>query len=451
MKRWFATMLLMCLLLPVAALAVTEGAVEDAPMVTVDGMSLSQEAAVSYLPDIGYYADYGEWEPNWADSETWVESEFAGEIYVDAEQRPMLTTGEAKRARALLAAYQAGEIAYEGENILNKMEDVIVGVYALDPADYDGERAFVLLQGPCMTDEQLLAVIDAFAQLGMTFDPDALSYRNCARGGGLECSRFFTEEESERYALLANLIERGVLDASAYEDTAVVRPTLDRRYYCGMEDFTLRPYRMMTDEELCAMLTKVGIRNMTDELNIDELEKQSRQVLNRLGCPLTMNLEFMYYEGGYTPKFFDADCNEGFAGDSRRAYGANFTYHTAEGILVYADTMYDWETGELVSASAMHAQDWMPGDEKMDVTDAMIADTVAGVEKDLGLDQQEWHVRDMQCVTNWGDCIMVCAKVEDGLWLTVYIGQDDGQAHGLVLESGTQVDVVPDSKEPVNG
>ena len=48
MTRWMV--LGLCLLLPACALGVTEGTVEDAPMVTLDGMSPAKEQ-VSYLPD----------------------------------------------------------------------------------------------------------------------------------------------------------------------------------------------------------------------------------------------------------------------------------------------------------------------------------------------------------------------------------------------------------------
>ena len=40
--------------------------------------------------------------------------------------------------------------------------------------------------------------------------------------------------------------------------------------------------------------------------------------------------------------------------------------------------------------------------------------------------------------------------LEDGLWLTAYIGENDGALHGLQLESGTLVDELP-KELPVNG
>lgn len=450
---WYALMAL-CLLLPACAQGVTDGVVEDAPMVAVDGMSLAQEAEDSYLPDATVYAGYGNWTVAWENAAEWVGSEADEDgCYDEVEQRPRLTAGETARAKALLARVQAGELAYTGESVLDRMEDVIVGVYTLDPEDYDGERAFVLLPGTCLTDEQLLALIDAFDQMGLTFDPDALSYRNCARGGGLECSRFLTAEERERYTQLAKLIERGLLDADVFSSTQAVQPKLDSRFYCGMEDFTLRPYRTIPDEELCAMLTQSGVHDRSSELDLDALERDSRELLHkRLGCPLSMTLEYMFYEGGYTPAQFDANGNQAWSSEARSSYGAFFTYRTAEGIEVYASTTFDRETGELVSASAMHNREGetYPDTSEKNLTHEAVAAAIEDVESALDLENLTWHLRDAECATNWGTCRMVCAQLEDDLWLTAYIGLDDGQVHGLVMERGTLVDELS-QEVPVNG
>lgn len=449
---WMALFAL-CLLLPAAALGVTDGVVEDAPMVAVDGMSLVQ-AETSYLPDDTVYAGYGDWEVAWEHAEEWVDSEADEDgCYNEVEQRPRLTAGETARAKALLAKVQAGEIAYAGESVLDRMEDVIVGVYTLDPEDYDGERAYVLLPGTCLTDEQLLALIDAFDRLGLVFEPDALNYRNCARGGGLECSRFLAAEERERYTQLAYLIERGLLDPAGFEAPTVVQPKLDSRYYCGLEDFTLRPYRAIPDEELCAMLAERGVRDMTGELDLQDLEKTSRELLYRyLGCPLSMTLTGMFYEGGYVPVLFDADGHQAWDGDARSSYGASFIYRTAAGIEVYAGTTFDRETGALVSASAMHSREGetYADEPEKNLSHEAIAAAIAEAEKRLGLTGLTWHLSDTECFTNWGSCLTVCAQVEDDLWVTVYIGQDDGQVHGLMMERGTLVEELP-QEAPVNG
>lgn len=447
MKKRICALALM-LSLPMSALAVTEGVVEAAPQVEMDSVSAAQ-VTVSYLPDESYYAGYGDWNPEWENAEDWVESEFDGEYYEDVEQRPRLTAGETARTQKLLAAYQSGEIAYEGESVLNKMENVIVGVYALSPEDYAGERAYVLLPGPCLTDEQILSIIDAYAQLGLTFDPTALSYRNCARGGGIETSRFLTDEERERYGRLANLIERGMLDTASVTGTQAVQPKLDRRYYCGLPDFTFRPYRAATDAELVAMLAEMGVRDMTDELDMEALEKRARDILcGRLGAALSMKLESMFYEGGYVPEVFDAQGNQDWQGEARDSYGASFSYHTQDGILVYANITFDWETNELVSASVMHSQDWdtYSGRPLTNIGHDQVVAALDDAEKILGLDGVTWHVRTgkgAQWMTDWGTCLTACAQIAQNEWITVFVGSDDGQVRGLSLDCGTLVDQLP--------
>ena len=42
------------------------------------------------------------------------------------------------------------------------------------------------------------------------------------------------------------------------------------------------------------------------------------------------------------------------------------------------------------------------------------------------------------------------AQAADDLWVTAYIGLDDGQVHGLMIERGTLVEELP-QEEPVNG
>lgn len=450
MTGWM--MLALCLLLPTCALGVMEGVVEDAPMVAVDGVRIGETAAeVSYLPEATLYTDYGDWTPAWENAEEWAESaQDEDGVYYEVEQRPQLTAGETARARALLEKVRSGELAYTGESVLDKMEDVVVGVYTLDPEDYDGERAYVLLPGPCMTDKQLLALIDAFDQLGLVFDPEALSYRNCARGGGIECSRFLTDEERERYTRLANLIERGLLDTAGIQAEEAIRPKLDSRYYCGMEDFTLRPYRAMTDEELCTMLIKTGVHDMTDVLDADAVEKTARELLCRnLGCPLSMTLVGIFYEGGYVPMLFDADGGRAWEGDARGSYGASFEYQTPEGIKAYADAAFDAETHELVSLSIMHnspLQNWV---ERPRLSQEAVAAAVKDAEAMLGLEGLTWRVCEETCSTNWGECAMANAQVKDDLLAIAYIGLDDGQMHGLSLERGTLVETLP-QEETVN-
>ena len=449
-KLWIAWL---CCLLPMSALAVTEGVVESAPQVEMEAVS---PAEISYLPDGSYYAGYGDWNPAWENAKEWVESEFDGECYYDVEQRPRMTAGESARAEKLLEAYQSGKLVYAGESVLNRMENVIVGVYALDPEDYAGESAFVILPGPCMTDEQILAVIDAYAQLGLTFDPAKLSERNCTRGGGIETNRFLTEEEGERYRLLARLIERGLLDVTGVDAAQALQPKLDARYFCGLPDFTIRPYRAATDEEFVAMLVDLGRHDMTGEVDFTGIEKESRRILNRrLGAPLSMELSHINPEGSYAPKLFDKDCRRSWSWDlpGRKTFGASFTYHTPDGILVYVNIAFDDETKELVEASAMYHRD----NSELYMTDTepsqdVIMAEIQSVEKKLGLAGLAWHVLyEDETWTNWGQCIPVRAQVAEKEWMTIYVAKENGQFCGIELSSGTLVDALPEDDMPVNG
>ena len=450
-KILWTTLLALCLFVPVSALAVTEGVVENAPQVEIEEMTKSAE--ISYLPDESYYAGYGDWFPPWENAEEWVESKFDGECYHDVEQRPRMTAGEAKRAEKLLAEYQEGRAIYAGESILNKMENVIVGVYALNPEDYAGEKAFVILPGPCMTDEQILAIIDAYHQLGLTFDPYALNAKNCARGGGIETNRFLSEEERERYSTLAQLIEHGLLDVTATGEAQVIQPKLDARYFCGLPDFTIRPYRAATDEEFVALLIDLGYRDMTGEIDHDAVEKQARRVLYALDAPLSMGLEHVFNDGGYVPCVFDEQGRQAWNGEGRRTYGAMFSWTTAEGYKTYAQVMYDWETKELVSAHWANQRDWdtNPGPSVMSITDEDVLAAAKGAEKMLELTNPTWHLQDEVMHNDWGACRMVRTRVKADIWLTVFVGGDDGKVHGFELHRGETMDQLPAEDMPVNG
>ena len=453
MKRFAYMLVFVMLLIPAMALAVTEGVVEAAPQVEVEVVREADKP--SYLPDESYYAGYGDWNPAWENAESWVESAFDGECYHDVEQRPRLTAGESRRAVKLLEAYEKGEIAYTGESILNKMENVVVGVYALEPGNYDGEAAYVILPGPCLTDEQLLAIIDAYAQLGLTFDPYALSARNCARGGGIETNRFFTDEERERYTSLARLIENGMIDPKAMGAMRTMNIELDSRYFCGLPDFTIRPYRSATDAEMVAQLFAMGTRDMTGVIDAKDVERRARQVLNDLGAPLSMALEYVFTDGASVPCFFDQQGNQGYDYDTQpyACYGAMFAWTTADGYKTYADVMFDHETDALISAHWANQRNWdlEPGPSVMNITDEDALAAAKEAQAMLGLENPTWFVIEEEMYTDWGACRQVRAQVEEELWLTVLVGGDDGQMHGAQLERGQTVDALPQESMPVNG
>ncbi len=436
--------LALCLALPFGALAVEAGVVEEAT--PVDMQAVMPAADVSYLPDESYYAG-STWEPDWEHAEEWVENEFGGEYYCDVSQNPFLTAGEQKRAKKLLEDYKAGRAACTGESVLDKMEDVIVGVYALDPGDYDGERAFVILPGTCLTDEQLLSIIAAFDELGLEFDPEGLDYRNCMRGGGIETTRFFVEEERARYTDMAEWIKLGRLVPPEGLEGLVRNPQLDRRCFCGMGDFSIKPYRPMTDEELLSLLLAIGVHDERGEIDHAAVESRARALLyDVLGCPLSMESTGLYNGGSYVPNQFTAEGGMGwdYAAEARESYGVTFTYHTQEGILVYASVSFDRETDEAVSIDTMHdsgPQPDIPRDPVFGATQEKIDAAVAGVESRLGLTDLAWKVvMDDTVSTNWGLCIPVRAMLDESHIFTIYIGYEDGCERGMALTQGTLVD-----------
>ncbi|MDO5298788.1 MAG: hypothetical protein Q4F18_05120 [Clostridia bacterium] len=433
-----------CLLGGPAALAVTEGVVEAAPPVEMDEIAVAQEAF--YLPDASYYGQVGN--PDWSESEDYVDmTDYAYDsgdgliMYREPCQKPGLTSGEKVRARRLLEAYEAGGAAGDGESVLNRLEDVVVGVYPLDPDDFDGEPVYVLLPGTCLTDEQILSIIDAYHRLGLTFDPEGLNYRNCARGGGIETSRMFTAEERERYSTLSNLIERGIVDAAEGDTERAAVLLLDESYYSGQDEFILNPYRSMTDDELMAVLAGIGVHDQTDAGGYDEVERRARELLTkRLGCPLSMELDYIYMEGIYLPMVFDGDCRQGYAGESRTHMGAYFKYTGEDGAQIVVDASFDRETKETVrfgykDVTAQEAyNDAAFSDEEPAFADEeymRMAESYAG---------DKWGITGLRWTMQGGGEASVClrAKVQEGEWMTLYIGRHDGLLYDATFEAGTE-------------
>ena len=444
--NWMA-LLAALLLLPALALAVTEGVIEDAPAVDLNA---PQDAAeVSYLPDASYYAGYGDWKVSWDALETHFAQEPDEDGYFhEVTQMPCLTSGEIIRARKLMTAYAAGEAAYEGEPLLGKTEDVIIGVYALDPAQYDGESVFHILPGTSLRDEELLGVIDAYAQMGKTFDPENLTYRNCMRGGGIESTRFYTEEERERNSEMANLIRRGLLKPEPDGETGVVTVTLNMGYFNGLDSFTLRPYRRMTDEEMIAVLVSNGVHDETAEIDFEGIEREARAQLSaRLGLPKSMKLSYIsdwtYMPQRYTETGEVEEIWEDNAMPSRTAKGAHLEYTNENGNQVFVYAVFDGETGEMVNLFVTENRE-IGNDEawdlsKMEITDAQAVEAAKTVEARLGLNAMTWYPQERDTWTNWGPCRIVRAQVAEGEWMTVYIGQDDAKVHGLEISAGPAV------------
>ena len=117
MKKWLPALL--ALLLPLTGAVAQENEVVALPTVApLAQVDVSDAVDYTSAPLAEYY--------------TPSENESA----VD-EQMPRMSAEESERAIALYQDYQAG--TRPKETVLNKLENVTVGVYTLNPEDYTGE------------------------------------------------------------------------------------------------------------------------------------------------------------------------------------------------------------------------------------------------------------------------------------------------------------------------
>ncbi len=218
-------------------------------------------------------------------------------LYADISegQSPSLTADEKQRLFAVFHRYEQGE--RPTQTIPDLAENVCLGMYTLNPEDYDGDKAYALLPERALTDDELLQIVDAFVQLGVPFGDDTLSYRNCARGGGSEASRPLTNEEAARASTLHRLYRRQELRpktpfTALPGDDGIGEIRLNPEGYRGLDSFAFLPYRPMTDEEL---LRRVD-HDSADEKSISmqqyaEFERKAREQLAALlDAPLSMDL-----------------------------------------------------------------------------------------------------------------------------------------------------------------
>ena len=435
---------------PGAVLAVTEGAVEDAPGMELE---LSLPAPTpdpgNYLPDLSYYADaFGDQVPHgmyaplpaWYEAETYVEpQEDENGFFIDLYQGPAIIGGESIREIALHKLYKEGLVTGDGESVLNATQNVTVGVYPVNPEDYDGVEAYLILPGTCLTDEQILSIIDAFDRLGLEFEPLRSDHRWIMRGGGVSATRYLTQEEGERKQVLNDLIRRGILNPEDVQLPECSVVTLAEPYFEGLSEFVFRPYRSMTDAELVAELIAQGVR--AEGMNLDDIEGRAREVLcGELGQPLSMALNYVSTSGSYIPVvrdemgYLDEEALE--VQQARESYGAHFEYVKETGVRVNALAAFDKETGRFLEASVMddnpiYAAD--PADDRIDesITAQMALDTAKAYAEDIGYSGLNWNMID-DVSTNWGTCFRAAAKLGDGEWLFICVGRDDGQVHGLI-------------------
>lgn len=332
------------MLFPACALAVTEGVVEEAPAVAIE-LGAATQAAV--LPDAQLYDELN-YQPPWADSLEYVKPEKDDQSdYAPMMRLPQLTAGEAARAEALLKSYEAGERTGDGESVLGKTERVTVGVYPLDPGAFDGETAYVILPGTCLRDEDILALIDAFAQLGQRFDPHGLNASNCMRGGYLDESRPYTQDELARMEQLRGAIQRGELDEAV--DTSMT-VTLNPLHFGGKKTFTLLPYRALTDAQLAANLLAQGERSLTETVDFGKLESRAREAMEIwLGCAPDMALLSTDADMTYIPATLDAQGWANYTERARAGVQLTFGHENKHMKISYtAQVLFDAETGEVM-------------------------------------------------------------------------------------------------------
>ena len=312
--------LALCAVMVLPPLAMAENAVEILP--TTPPMPRPVVEANPYGADdlTAYYEDYG-----------------------DEYALPALTASERERLPEIQRRWESGERSES--SILNLTERVHVSVIQLPPEQYEGEPCFLLLPNRDLTDEELLQVVDAYGQLGITLDPDALSWHNCMRGGGIEVGiRSFRDDERERRSELTGLYTRAELRpempfTALVMDDGVGRVTLDEEDFNGLDEFRFHPARRLTDEELLQLIAlDQGDIGATPE-ELSGYETQLRQELHLLlGMPLSARRGANESTGSSTEY-----------GDIRANYDTTFTEVGGTGRMWRG--VLDMATGRLIEGS----------------------------------------------------------------------------------------------------
>ncbi len=232
-------------------------------------------------------------------------------------------------------------------SILDLTENVSVGVYALPEEQYQGEKAFLLLPDRELTDEECLQIVDAYAQLGLSFDPANVSWRNCMRGGSIECTRSWAGDEAERFSSLTELYKRSSLRAqTAFTvlpgDDGLGEIPVNPDDYNGLDGFRFWPARRMTDNEILQIVAKWTGDVTLSAGEYAALESQARLCLNQyVGMELSAER---------TSEGVAVESDFCVWGKDRPMYHAQFR-PVAEDHPINAWTAYiDMETNELIHA-----------------------------------------------------------------------------------------------------
>lgn len=267
-KRLMASLLagiLVLALLPFSALALTSDVLEEAPEIRLQSAG---DDGAEYVP-LDFYTDRG---------------------IVPEEQQyemPRLSDAELERITELMAALKAGEVSFSGPSAANAAEQVTVGVYPLDPKDFDGETFYVILPAEKLNDQQLLSLVSAFEELGIAFNPDSLNGRNCSRSETGTATRQLADDESSRMEQINRMIIYGKL-----EKDAVHPETECRSVSSGSDTFCFYPYRRMTDDELAAFAFS---RETAWDIDPDVIDRTARDFAHSLvRLPLALQTREMH-------------------------------------------------------------------------------------------------------------------------------------------------------------
>lgn len=283
---------------PFTASATGENILEPAPEVTLPEVIPEEEGLAVTVEHGNPSAADGAEDPvtsyTWWNGDPYLpERYYSGYKYTeDAEEvddvmyyRPGLEPSEYRRAMELLAAVEAGEQSLAGIRCPEHENEAKIGVWPLDPGNFNGETYYIMMPQRKLEDKDLLYLISCFRKLDIPFEPKEWNSRNCMRGFNSEGStRELSEEESIRMAALRHLTANGMLTG------ADIHPETEcKSIMTWFGPFCFYPYRRMTDDELAAFAL---VKDPAWPNKPDEVEKAAREfIADYIRLPLSMKLE----------------------------------------------------------------------------------------------------------------------------------------------------------------
>lgn len=208
----------------------------------------------------------------------------------------------------------------------------------VNPDDFDGESWYLVLPARELTENELLAVFDAFELINLPFNPNAINIRNCSRG--LAYNRALHTEEIERLDRLYQLVRSDLIPSNI--DFNNSRNLI---IYCVTgERLFLRPYSSMKDEEL---LLEINIGNQDakrDAIN-KMTEREAREMLSKYFCfPLSMErVGYIEYSDFLIVDGIKKDSQQIVLKQASSAIGAEFILSEDAGSFAFIDVCLDYE------------------------------------------------------------------------------------------------------------